>query len=64
MKEQAFSQASIIQMVGRVGRSIDNPGGLALIITNTYAKAITKAIAAIKEANNYYEMSVLHQGDQ
>lgn len=61
MREEAFSKASIIQMVGRVGRSVDNPYGLALIISNTFAKAIKESVSAIKEANDYYEMSVLHQ---
>jgi len=56
-----FDKSSIIQMTGRVGRNIHNPSGNAYIITNTIDSEIKEAIKEIKEANNYYKMSILRQ---
>lgn len=58
-----FDKASIIQMTGRVGRSISNPYGEAFILSKSKNKEIINAIKEIKEANNFYEMSILRQGN-
>lgn len=51
--KEVFDESSLIQMLGRVGRNINNPYGKAYILTNHYDKEIKKAIVSIKKANSY-----------
>lgn len=48
-----FDESSLIQMLGRVGRSINNPYGNAYILANHYDREIKKAVLSIKKANSY-----------
>ena len=45
--------ANYIQMLGRVGRSIDDPNGKAYLMTNSVDKEIIKTIKYLKEANSH-----------
>ena len=63
-RDNAFDKSSIIQMTGRVGRSIKNPYGHAYILTTIKTKDINMALDEIKEANDFYEMSVLRKKDR
>lgn len=58
-RDKAFDKASLIQMVGRVGRNYKNPYGYAYILSNCYSKDIINCKREIKEANRNYEMSIL-----
>ena len=58
-RKDAFEKSSLIQMCGRVGRSITNPYGDCYILTNTFSKQVNDCLKEIKEANKYYEMSIL-----
>lgn len=51
--DKTFDCSSLIQMLGRVGRNIDNPYGEAYILTNHFDSNVRKAINDIKEANSY-----------
>ena len=48
-----FDTSSLVQMLGRVGRNINNPYGNAYIITNHLDKDIKDTINYLKEANSY-----------
>lgn len=48
-----FDTSSLVQMLGRVGRNINNPYGYAYIITNHYDKSINETAKYLKEANSY-----------
>ena len=58
-RKNAFNKASLIQMCGRVGRSITNPYGNCYIITSTLSKEIKNCLKEIKRANKEYELSIL-----
>ena len=47
-----FNEANIIQMLGRVGRSINHPFGKAYILSNHYNKDINSALKYLKHANS------------
>ena len=51
-----FDKASMIQMIGRVGRSFEDPEGEAIILTNHYDKEVIETRKEIIKAN---EMPVL-----
>ena len=53
IKKNIFNEANLIQMLGRVGRSIDDPYGNAYILANHFNKDIFKTINNLKEANSY-----------
>jgi len=55
--DMKFDHSAIIQMTGRVGRSIKDPCGNAYIFSRKMNKDILKAIKTIKEAN--HELSLL-----
>ena len=50
--DNVFDQSNLIQMLGRVGRDINNPTGDAYIFSN-YNKNVSSTIAYLKEANSY-----------
>lgn len=58
-RKQAFNKASLIQMCGRVGRSITNPYGNCYILTSSISKEINNCIKEIQRANKEYAMSIL-----
>lgn len=47
-----FNEANIIQMLGRVGRSINHPFGKAYILSNHYNKDINSALKYLEHANS------------
>lgn len=51
--DNTFDCSSLIQMLGRVGRSINNPYGEAYILTNHFDRNVNQAINNLKEANSY-----------
>lgn len=51
--DSIFDEANIIQMLGRVGRNVNNPYGDAYIISNHIDSNIKSTINYIKEANSY-----------
>lgn len=51
--DETFDQANLIQMLGRVGRNVNNPYGEAYILTNHFDKNISSTIKYLKEANSY-----------
>ena len=51
--DDTFDCANLIQMLGRVGRNINNPYGEAYILTNHFDSNVKQAIANLKEANSY-----------
>ena len=51
--DSTFDEASLIQMLGRVGRNIHNPYGEAYILSNGIYSEITSTINYLKEANSY-----------
>lgn len=50
---KVFDEGSLIQMLGRVGRNINNPYGSSYILANHFSKDINKAISNLKLANSY-----------
>ncbi|MDO4940412.1 MAG: helicase-related protein [Erysipelotrichaceae bacterium] len=48
-----FDESSYIQMLGRVGRGIDNPNGEAYVLTSYKNKNVINAIEYINKANSY-----------
>lgn len=58
-RKMAFNKASLIQMCGRVGRSINNPYGNCYILTSNLSKEISGCVKEIKRANKEYAMSIL-----
>ena len=46
-----FNEASLIQIAGRVGRSMDCPTGTCLFLANSYSKEMKKCIQRIKWMN-------------
>ena len=59
IRYKSFDQGSIVQMVGRVGRDVEDLGGEAYILATSYHQDIKKAIDYLKEANRELEMSLL-----
>lgn len=57
-----FDEASLVQMLGRVGRDFNDPYGEAYILTTKYTKSIRDSLKTIKGANEY-ALSILRQGD-
>lgn len=51
--DSVFDSSSLIQMLGRVGRNINNPYGKAYLLSNHFSKDISKTINYLKEANSY-----------
>lgn len=51
LHEGVFDKASLIQMLGRVGRDFNDPYGEAYILTNKLSKDIKESIQTIKKAN-------------
>lgn len=47
-----FDEASLIQMLGRVGRSFDEPTGECLLLSNRKSVIIKGAVEALKRANH------------
>lgn len=58
-RKNAFSKESLIQMCGRVGRSINNPYGELYILSSTIDSNIIDCKKEIVGANKKYEMQVL-----
>ena len=52
-RDSTFDEANIIQMLGRVGRNINNPYGEAYILSNHFDKNIKAAITYLKHCNSY-----------
>ena len=50
---KVFDEANLVQMLGRVGRNINNPYGKAYILTDQFDKKIKLIINYLKEANSY-----------
>lgn len=50
---QIFDEGNIIQMLGRVGRSVDNPYGKAYILSDHFDKNIKSSIKYLKHCNAY-----------
>lgn len=50
---RTFDEANYIQMLGRVGRNINNPYGQAYILSNQYDSNITSTIRYLKLANSF-----------
>lgn len=48
-----FDESSIIQMLGRVGRNINNPKGKAYILSNNLNMEIYNTMKYLKKANSY-----------
>ena len=48
-----FDEGNLIQMLGRVGRNIDNPFGKAYILSNHHDRNIDSCIKRLEEANSY-----------
>lgn len=59
LHQNIFKEENIIQMLGRVGRNINNPYGEAFILSSFICLDIKKAINSIKEANEISKMSLL-----
>ena len=55
-----FDEASLVQMLGRVGRDFNDPYGDAYILTNKRSRSIKKAINTIRKANDN-ALSILRQ---
>lgn len=51
--DSTFDSSNLIQMLGRVGRSVTNPYGQAYILSNHYDRNIISTVKYIKEANSY-----------
>lgn len=51
--DDIFDEANIIQMLGRVGRSIENPYGQAYILSNRFDKKINSTIRYIEYVNSF-----------
>ncbi len=51
-EHKIFDEASLIQMLGRVGRSFEQPTGDCLILSDKYPKLAKDVIATLKRANN------------
>ena len=51
--DRSFDEGNIIQMLGRVGRGIEDDKGRSIIIANHYEKMFSKIINYLKEANSY-----------
>lgn len=58
-RKNAFSKESLIQMCGRVGRSINNPYGDLYILTSVIDSNIINCKKEIEGANKHYEMQIL-----
>lgn len=58
-RKKAFDHSSLVQMCGRVGRSITNPYGNAYILENNKSKDVKRCMEEIKKANKEYAMLVL-----
>ena len=58
-RKNAFSKESLIQMCGRVGRSINNPYGELFILSSVIDLNIIDCKKEIVGANKKYEMQVL-----
>ena len=54
-----FSEENIVQMLGRVGRDVNDPYGDAYILYRYKDTAVSRAVAFIKEANEISKMSLL-----
>lgn len=50
---KTFDEANIIQMLGRVARSIDNPSGEAYILSNHFSKSINNSLDYLNKCNSY-----------
>ena len=48
-----FDQSSLIQMLGRIGRGINNNEGEGYILSNKYSKKLNNTIEYLKKANSY-----------
>ena len=48
-----FDAGNIVQMVGRIGRGINDRFGKAYVMSDVYSKEIRKAISYLKEANSH-----------
>lgn len=59
MKGRCFDKGSIVQMAGRVGRDVKDPGGDVYILSSRRNKSINEALDYIKEANKALEVSLL-----
>jgi len=51
--DYTFDESNLVQMLGRVGRNIDNPIGEAYILTNHLDKNIKNTMNYLREANSY-----------
>lgn len=51
--DSTFDEANLIQMLGRVGRGIENPYGEAYILSDHLDKKIINTTNYLKEANSY-----------
>ena len=51
--DSTFDESNFVQMLGRVGRDINNPYGEAYILSNRFSKDIFSAINHLKQANSY-----------
>lgn len=49
--DNVFDESSLIQMLGRVGRNINNPYGEAYILSNHFDRKINSVVNYLKEAN-------------
>ena len=48
-----FDQSSLIQMLGRINRGIDDEKGKAYLISDSYSKKIRRTIKYLRDANSY-----------
>ena len=58
-RKDAFSKESLIQMCGRVGRSINNPYGDLYILSSCFDRNISMCKKEIEGANRKYEMQIV-----
>lgn len=52
LHDDIFDEASLVQMLGRVGRDFNDPYGDALILANKRYQAIEKSIETLRKAND------------
>lgn len=51
--DSTFDEANLVQMLGRVGRNINNPYGEAYIIATHFSSVIKNVMDYLKKANSY-----------
>ena len=58
-RKDAYSKSALIQMFGRVGRSVEDTSGEAYLLTSVLSMEILGTIGYLRKANSHLEVSLL-----